>query len=59
MAYKFQVGQASLSGALEQQGEVRFIAGHDHPGEAKFDTLTVLKTGDVNHGNLFSLMKLR
>ena len=50
MAYKFQIGQAALSGALEQAGEITFLNGKGPDGEniARFKTFVALEDGNVD-----------
>ena len=50
MAYKFQIGQAALSGALEQAGEITFLNGKGGEGEniTRFKTFVALEDGNVD-----------
>ena len=50
MAYKFQIGQAALSGALEQAGEVTFLNGQGPEGEniTRLKNLVILEDGNVD-----------
>lgn len=48
MAYKFQVGNSALSGALEQAGEVLFVSGDRAEGSALQNNFTILQDGNVD-----------
>ncbi len=50
MAYKFQVGQAALSGALEQAGEITFLNGKGPDGGniTRLKNLVILEDGNVD-----------
>lgn len=49
MAYKFQIGQAALSGALEQAGEITFLNGKGPDGQLeRFPTFVALEDGNVD-----------
>ncbi len=50
MAYKFQIGQAALSGALEQAGEVTFLNGQGPEGEniTRLKNLVILEDGNID-----------
>ena len=60
MAYKFQIGQAALSGALEQAGEITFLNGKGPDGQLeRFPTFVALEDGNVDipqHNGTIGLM---
>ena len=61
MAYKFQIGQAALSGALEQAGEITFLNGKGPDGTTitRLKNLVVLEDGNVDvprHNGTIGLM---
>ena len=60
MAYKFQIGQAALSGALEQAGEITFLNGKGPDGQLdRFPTFVALEDGNVDipqHNGTVGLM---